>query len=104
MTFALVATVDAQSSLADRIKAGDRRAALAMIAQGADVNQTQPDGSTPLHWAVYGSVHGWHPERGDYGRVVELLLEAGATAPAIRSDFEPSEAVRDVLKRHRVSS
>jgi ankyrin repeat protein len=43
----------AQSSLADRIQTGDRRAALAMIAQGADVNQTQPDGTTPLHWAVY---------------------------------------------------
>ena len=24
-----------------------------MIAEGADVNQAQPDGTTPLHWAVY---------------------------------------------------
>ena len=39
--------------LADKIQAGDRRAALEMIAKGADVNQTQPDGTTPLHWAVY---------------------------------------------------
>lgn len=65
-----------------------------------DVRGDVHDG-TPLHWAVYGSVHGWHPERGDYGRVVELLLEAGATLPSIRSDFEPSDAVRRVLERFR---
>src|SRR5689334_3417288 len=38
---AVAATASAQSALADR------------IAAGADVNQTRPDGSTPLHWAVY---------------------------------------------------
>ena len=65
-----------------------------------DVRGDVHDG-TPLHWAAFGSVHGWHPERGDYGRVVELLLEAGASPPAIRSDFEPSEAVRRVLERYR---
>jgi uncharacterized protein len=53
LTLAIATTAHAQSSLADRIQTGDRRAALAMIAQGADVNQTQPDGTTPLHWAVY---------------------------------------------------
>jgi ankyrin repeat protein len=47
------AAAQAQSILADKIQAGDRKAALAMIAAGANVNQTQPDGSTPLHWAVY---------------------------------------------------
>ena len=40
-------------ALADRIQAGDRKAALEMIAKGADVNQAQPDGTTPLHWATY---------------------------------------------------
>ena len=53
LVFALTATVNADSRLADRIQAGDRKAALAMIAAGADVNQAQPDGATPLHWAVY---------------------------------------------------
>src|SRR6185503_1349038 len=47
------AAAQAQSPLADRIQAGDRKAALALIAAGANVNQTQPDGTTPLHWAVY---------------------------------------------------
>jgi ankyrin repeat protein len=45
--------VDGGSALADRIQAGDRSNALALIANGADVNQTQVDGTTPLHWAAY---------------------------------------------------
>ena len=40
-------------ALADRIQSGNRKAALAMIAAGADVNAAQPDGTTPLQWAVY---------------------------------------------------
>src|SRR6185503_20554848 len=47
------AAAQAQSPLADGIQAGDRKTALEMIAAGANVNQTQPDGSTPLQWAVY---------------------------------------------------
>ena len=54
--FAATATAQAQSALADRIQAGDRAAALAMIARGVEINQTQPDGTTPLHWAVYLSL------------------------------------------------
>src|SRR5947207_8975252 len=48
-----ISTWAADLGLADRIQSGDRKAALAMIAAGADVNQAQPDGATPLHWAVY---------------------------------------------------
>jgi ankyrin repeat protein len=63
----------AQSPLADRIQAGDRRAALAMIADGANVNQAQPDGTTPLHWAVY---------RVDR-ELVDALLKKGAKARVV---------------------
>jgi hypothetical protein len=42
-----------------------------------DVRGDAYDGP-PVHWAIYGSVHGWHPDQGDYGRTVQLLLEAGA--------------------------
>jgi ankyrin repeat protein len=60
-------------SLADRIQRGDRASALAMIARGVDVNQTQPDGTTPLHWAVY---------RVDR-ELVAALLKKGARAQAV---------------------
>src|SRR5215467_3795037 len=65
----VAATASAQS-LADRIQSGDRKAALAMIAAGADVNKAQPDGTTPLHWAAY---------RVDR-ELVQTLLKKGARA------------------------
>ena len=55
---------------------------------------------TALHWGIYGSLHGWHPERGDYAATVRLLLEAGAKAPAVSGDLEASDAVLEVLRRN----
>ncbi len=42
-----------KGSLASLIQQGDRKAALAQIRAGADVNEAQPDGTRPIHWAVY---------------------------------------------------
>src|SRR5205823_13601119 len=42
-----------QGKLASLIQAGNRKAALDMIRAGADVNEAQPDGTRPIHWAVY---------------------------------------------------
>jgi len=42
-----------QGSLASLIQKGDRKSALALIRAGADVNEAQPDGTRPIHWAVY---------------------------------------------------
>jgi uncharacterized protein len=48
------AAAHAQSPIANLIQNGERAAALEAIhARGADVNATQGDGTTPLHWAVY---------------------------------------------------
>ena len=73
MALGVAATAHAQSVLADRIQHGDRKGALALIASGANVNQTQPDGSTPLHWAVY---------RVDR-ELVAALLRRGAKADVV---------------------
>ena len=83
---ALAGSAQAQSSLADRIQSGDRRAALELLAKGVDVNQTQADGTTPLHWAVY---------RFDR-ELVQTLLKKGARVNAVnRYGSSPlSEAVR----------
>lgn len=64
-----------RSTLADRIEAGDRRDALALIASGVDVNEAQPDGTTPLHWAAY---------RVDR-ELVEALLARGARADVVNA-------------------
>ena len=56
--------------LARAIQAGNRRAALEMIRAGADVNEAQPDGTRPIHWAVY---------RVDY-ELIDELISRGAEA------------------------
>lgn len=42
-----------KGSLATLIQEGNRKAALAQIRAGADVNEAQPDGTRPIHWAVF---------------------------------------------------
>jgi hypothetical protein len=56
-------------------------------------------GQTPLGWTIYGSINGWHAERGDYPAVLELLLNAGATAPPLTPEVKGTEAVLAVLRR-----
>jgi ankyrin repeat protein len=74
------------SALADRIEAGDRKTALEMIRQNVAVNIAQPDGTTPLHWAVY---------RVDE-ELVKALLARGAKADVVNAygSSPLSEAVR----------
>ena len=54
---------------------------------------------TPLFWGIYGSVHGWRCQTGNYAAVVETLLAAGATPPPVANGFTASDAVREVLLR-----
>ena len=60
----------AKSDVADAAMRGDAAAMRTLLAQKADVNATQADGATALHWAVY---------RADL-TMTELLLKAGANA------------------------
>ena len=65
---ATVGAVDA--GLMAAITAVDVAAVRAALAGGADVTEPEPDGTTPLHWAVHA----------DDATIVELLLDAGADA------------------------
>src|SRR5262245_45030307 len=62
-----------QTSLMEAVKAGDTGTALALIAQKADVNAAEADGTTALHYAVY------HND----AQLVDALLKAGAKAKVI---------------------
>ena len=55
--------------LIDAVKNQDAAAVRALLAHKVDVDATEPDGTTALHWAAH---------LGDVG-IVDLLLEAGAT-------------------------
>ena len=58
----------AQSTLIDAARNNDHAAAIGLLAERADPNQTESDGTTPLHWAVHN----------DDAKLVRRLLEAGA--------------------------
>ena len=56
--------------------------------------------ATPLFWAIYGSIHGWRRQTGDYAGAVEALIAAGAQVSKLKTGFEASDSVRAVLARH----
>ncbi len=99
-----------KSSLADLIQAGNRKTALDRIRTGgADVNEAQPDGTRPIHWAVYrvdyelidaliarkakvdvtnefGSAPLTEAVKLADARMVKMLLDAGARFEAANED------------------
>jgi ankyrin repeat protein len=62
----------AQTTLVDAARNGDHATAVALLAEHADPNQAEADGTTPLHWAVYH----------DDADLVTRLLAAGANVAA----------------------
>ena len=62
-----------RAPLADAAERRDRAAVRAQLARGVDVNATQVDGTTALHWAV----------QYDDAETVALLVKAGANVNAV---------------------
>ena len=56
---------------------------------------------TPLGWALHGSEHSWHRDKGDFPRAVEALLTAGAKLSRPAEDLQATEEVLEVLLQHR---
>ena len=69
----LAAAADSRPSLADAAERADAPAVRQLLAAGADANHPQPDGTTPLHWAVHH----------DDASLVAALLRAGARPNAL---------------------
>src|SRR6516162_3232754 len=97
--------------LATAIQDGKRAAALEMIRAGADVNEAQPDGTRPIHWAVYrfdydvmdaliakkakvdvtnefGSTPLGEATKQGNARMVKMLLAAGSGTEGANADGE----------------
>ena len=62
----------AQTPLIDAVKAGSAAAVRTVLTKRPDVNATQPDGTTALHWAA----------NGDAPEIVQMLVRAGASVKA----------------------
>jgi ankyrin repeat protein len=75
-TLEAAAPVAASASLVAAARQGDSAGALALLAQQADVNAAEGDGTTALHWAVHNNDK----------VLVERLLKAGARVNA-RNDY-----------------
>ena len=75
LTIPLLALL-AAAPLVDAVKSGDRAAAMTLIAQRADVNAPESDGTTPLHWAVH---------HGDL-ELTQRLIRAGAKVN-VKNDY-----------------
>ena len=69
-------SVAAQGALVDAARNDDHGAAVALLAERADPNQAEADGTTPLHWAVHY----------DDADLVARLLEAGANV-SVANDY-----------------
>lgn len=78
---------------------GNAEIARELLRYGAAVDVREGTYSgTPLSWTLYGSVHGWRCDRGDFVGVVDALLKAGAGLP---TNVEiASDAVREALRLH----
>lgn len=61
-----------ESSLIDAVKSGNGQTVRTLLRQRADVNVREPDGTTPLHWAV----------QADDLEATQLLIRAGARVDA----------------------
>jgi len=108
---AVLVLAQAPKDLATAVQAGASKQALEMIRSGADVNQTQGDGSTPLLWAVnlrdydvaqallakkanpnavnvFGAMPLTEAARLNDDKLVKMLLEAGAKVDSANPDDE----------------
>ena len=63
----------ARTTLADAAEQRDKASVSTLLKSGADVNATQVDGTTALHWATYN----------DDAETVALLVRAGANVNAV---------------------
>jgi uncharacterized protein len=102
LLFAAVAAVPVlaqvqKDSLADLIQQGNHKAALAQIRAGADVNAAQPDGTRPIHWAVYRLDHELLDALIAKKAKVEVANDFGSTPLAEAAKLADATMVRALL-------
>jgi uncharacterized protein len=86
-----------KDSLANLIQQGNHKAALAQIRAGADVNAAQPDGTRPIHWAVYKVDYELLDALIAKKAKVEVTNEFGSTPLAEAAKLADARMVRTLL-------
>ncbi len=81
---------------------GDAATARALLTAGAPLDiRDDVHSGTPLGWALWGSVHGWHRQHGDYAGTVQAMLDAGAAPPEITDALVASDDVKSLLRSRK---
>src|SRR5579863_10510909 len=76
---------------------GNHKAALAQIRAGADVNEAQPDGTRPIHWAVYKVDYALLDALIAKKAKVDVANEFGATPLAEAAKLADARMVKTLL-------
>ena len=83
--------------LANLMQAGNHKAALARIRAGADVNEAQPDGTRPIHWAIYHVDYGLLDALIAKKAKVNVINEFGSTPLAEAAKLADARMVNTLL-------
>ena len=86
-----------EAPLIAAVKAEDSGAVSALLDGGADVNATQPDGATALHWAAFRDHHEIASRLIAAGADVNAANELGATALWLAADNGSATMVERLL-------
>lgn len=71
----------------------------ALLEHNAQVNVFETEhGGNPLAWALHGSLHSWHKEKGDYPGVARALLAAGTSIPKPEKPLEATDEVLAIIE------
>lgn len=72
-----------------------------LLDHNAPVNVFESEhGGSPLAWALHGSLHSWHRDRGDYPAVARALLAAGAAIPKPEHPLEATDELLEIIRKH----
>jgi uncharacterized protein len=88
----------AQSDVADAMMRGDKAAVSRLLAQKADVNAPQVDGTTAIHWAVFNNDSTTFDMLIAAGAKVKVANREGATPLALASLYGNTGMVTKLLK------
>jgi ankyrin repeat protein len=90
----------AASDVADAVMKKDATRLQQLVASHADVNATQPDGSSALHWAAYHRDISAAKLLLSKGAKASLVTDTGITPLALACESGNAEMVRLLLKSH----
>ncbi len=83
-----LAAVSSDLRIVEAVRDGEQEAVRSLLEEQVDVNASQADGATALHWAAHR----------DDRETAELLIGAGADVNAVKDDPNPKNCTKRMLR------